>query len=135
MHISRNVKDKLSDKVVLLVRTCHANEQYSRRECLEISGSPAEVGNQDIEKEVLEILDVIDSPVNADLIEDCHRFLQKKVILNLNCGKHSRRLSLNKKNFKQLKPESLNWPAGRKIYVNGNLCPYYKKLWTKCRKL
>ena len=50
LHISRNVDDKLSDKLVVLERRCHANEQYSRREYLEISGIPADVGDKDIEK-------------------------------------------------------------------------------------
>ena len=50
LHISRNVNDKLSDKLIVLERKCHANEQYSRRECLEISGIPAEVGDKVIEK-------------------------------------------------------------------------------------
>ena len=49
--------------------------------------------------------------------------------------KDSRRELLNKKKLKQLKPESLNLPASVKIYINESLCPYYKKLWTKCKKL
>ena len=49
--------------------------------------------------------------------------------------KDSRRVLLNKKKLKQLKPKPLNLPAGVKIYINESLCPYYKKLWTKCRKL
>ena len=68
LHISRNVNDKLSDKLTVLERKCHANEQYSRRECLEISGIPAEVGDKDIEKKVLEVLDAIGAPVNTDLV-------------------------------------------------------------------
>ena len=43
----------------------------SRRECLEISGIPAEVGHKDIEKNVLEVLDAIETPVNTDLVEHC----------------------------------------------------------------
>ena len=50
LHISRNVYDKLSDKLVVLERKCDVNEQYSRRECLDISGIPAEVGDKDIGK-------------------------------------------------------------------------------------
>ena len=50
LYISRNVNDKLSDKLVVLERKCHANEQYSTKECLEVSGIPAEVGDKDIEK-------------------------------------------------------------------------------------
>ena len=61
--------------------------------------------------------------------------LPKKVILKLSRRKDSRRVLLNKKNLKQLKHESLNLPADVKIYINESLCPYYKKLWTKCGKL
>ena len=50
LHISRNVNYKLSDRLVVLERKCHANEQYFKRECLEISGIPAEAGDKDIEK-------------------------------------------------------------------------------------
>ena len=77
LHISRNVNDKLSDKLTVLECKCHANEQYSRRECLEISGIPAEVGDKDIEKIVLEVLDAIGAPVNTDLVEYCHRIPSK----------------------------------------------------------
>ena len=139
LHISRNVNDKLSDKLVVLEQKYHANGQYSRRECLKISGIPAEVGDKDIEIKVLEILDAIDGPVNTNLVEDCHsipsKSSPKKAILKLSRRKDSRRVLLNKKKLKQLKPESLNLPAGVKIYINESLCPYYKKLWTKCRKL
>ena len=87
LHISRNVNDKLSDKLIVLERKCHANEQYSRRECLEISGIPAEVGDKDIEKKVLEVLDAIGIPVNIDLVEDYHlipsKGSPKKVLLKL----------------------------------------------------
>ena len=42
----------MTDKLVVL-------ERYYRRECLEISGIPAEVGDEDIEKKILEVLDAI----------------------------------------------------------------------------
>ena len=139
LHVSRNVNDKLCDKLTVLERKCHANEQYSRREFLEISGIPAEVEDKDTEKKVLEVLDAIGAPVNTDLLEDCHcipsKGSPKKVILKLSRQKDSRRVLLNKKKLKQLKPESLNLPASVKIYINESLCPYYKKLWTKCKKL
>ena len=44
MHISWNLNDKMSDKLVILERKCHVIEQSSRRECLKISGIPAEAG-------------------------------------------------------------------------------------------
>ena len=79
---------------------------------------------------MLEILDAIDAQVNTDLVEDCHRTPSnsspKKVILKLSRRIDSRWVLLNKKNLKQLKPESLNLSAGVKIYINGSLCPYTK---------
>ena len=30
LHISRNINDKLSEKIVVLERKCHANEQHSK---------------------------------------------------------------------------------------------------------
>ena len=88
---------------------------------------------------VLEVLDTIDATVSTDLVKDCpgipSKGSPKKVILKLSRRKDSRRVLLNKKKLKQLKPESLNLPASVKIYINESLCPYYKKLWTKCKKL
>ena len=88
---------------------------------------------------MLEILDAIDFSFNNQMVEDCHRMPSKgspqKVIFKLSRQKDSRRVLLNKKKLEQLKPETLNWPAGVKIYINEIICPYYKKLWTKCRKL
>ena len=93
LHISMNVNDKLADKLVVLERKCHTNEQYSRRECLEISGIPAEVGDKDTEKKYWRFCmqSVPRCPVNTDLVEYCHRIpskgLTKKVILKLSCRK------------------------------------------------
>ena len=84
---------------------------------------------------MLEILDAIGASFNNEMVEDCHRIPSKdspqKVIFKLSGQKDSRRVLLNKKKLEQLKPETLNWPAGVKIYINEIICPYYKKLWTK----
>ena len=48
LHISRNLNDRLKNKLVVLERKCHANEQYSRRESYEKSGIPAQVEGKDI---------------------------------------------------------------------------------------
>ena len=77
LYISRNANDKLTDKVVVPERKCHANEQYSRGECLEISGISAEVSEKDIENKVLEVLDAVGASINTDLVEDCHRIPSK----------------------------------------------------------
>ena len=40
IQVTRNVNSKLSEK------RCHANERYSRRKCLEISGIPASAADR-----------------------------------------------------------------------------------------
>ena len=43
LAISRNVNNKLTKQLILAERKCWANEQYSRPECLEISGIPKSI--------------------------------------------------------------------------------------------
>ena len=107
--ISRNINSKLSDKFTNVERKCFANEQYSRRECFEISGIPSSVKNNEFDTKVLTILEEIDAPVDPGLVEDCHRLPSqgnpKKVILKLNHRKDSRKVLLNKRNLKTWIPK------------------------------
>ena len=75
IQVSRNVNSKLTERLVTMQRRCYANEQHSRRECLEISGTPASVADKDLESKVLEILEEIDVPIDPTLVEDCHRLV------------------------------------------------------------
>ena len=45
IKVSRNVNSKLPERLLTVERRYYANEQYSRRQCLEISGIPASLGN------------------------------------------------------------------------------------------
>ena len=40
LSITRTVSDTFKNRIITLERKCWRNEQYSRRECLEISGIP-----------------------------------------------------------------------------------------------
>ena len=87
-------------------RRCYANEQYSRRECLKISGIPANIDDNGLESKVLEILEEIDIPVDPSLVEDCYHLpskgLPKKVIIKLNCLKDIYRILLKKNKLKNI---------------------------------
>ena len=92
-------------------RRCHANEQYSRRECLEISGILASVA----ESKILEILRESNVPIEPTLVKDCHDLPSKgspnKIIIKLDYSKGIRRILLNKNKLKSLKPEWVNLPG------------------------
>ena len=70
--ITKQVNTKLCDKMKFLERQCWANKQYSRRECLEISGVPESVTDNDLEGKVLKLLQKIDVEVQPDHIEACN---------------------------------------------------------------
>ena len=102
VNISKNVNSKLSDRLFNVEGKRFANEQYSRRECLEISGIPPSVKDNEFETKVLTVLEEIDAPVDPGKVEDSHRLPSKgkpkKVILKLNPRKDARKVLLNKKN-------------------------------------
>ena len=50
---------------------CWANEQYSRRECLEIFDIPESVTDNDSEGKVFILLEKIDVEVHPDHVEAC----------------------------------------------------------------
>ena len=56
LEISRNINNKLVDQVTRLERKCWENEQYSRRECIEISGIPQSIEQIDLERTVVNVL-------------------------------------------------------------------------------
>ena len=78
-----------------------ANKQYSRRDCLEISGIPPNVKDNELKTKILSILEEIDAPVDPGLVEDCcclpSKRNTKKLILKLNRRKDARKVLLNKK--------------------------------------
>ena len=72
----RNVNNKLVDQVTRFERKCWENEQYSRREFIEISGIPQSIKQMDLEKTVLNDFDKIDAPVDPQNIEVCHKLME-----------------------------------------------------------
>ena len=139
IKVARNVNSKLSERLVTMERRSYTNKQYSRSKCLEMLGIPASVADNSLEVKVLEVLEEIDVPIDPTLVEDCHRLPSngspKKVIINLNLCKGICRILLNKNKLKNLKPESVNLPAETKFVINERLCLYYKKMWSKCKRL
>ena len=48
LMVTKNVNDKLLERIEDLERQVNSNAQYSRRECLEIAGIPSSVENNDL---------------------------------------------------------------------------------------
>ena len=53
LHISKKFTDNLTKYIKTLERKCYKNEQYSRRECLEISGISDSISCNALEETVI----------------------------------------------------------------------------------
>ena len=96
--------------MVSLERQCWSNSQYSRRECLEISGFPESLKNEDLEGTVLKVFEELDVLVYRSNVEDCHwvaNRTSKKVIIKLSRRKDANKICRVKKNLKNLNLSSL----------------------------
>ena len=54
-----------------LEQKCWENEQYSRKECIEISGIPRSIKQTDLEKAVLNVFDKMEAQVDTQNVETC----------------------------------------------------------------
>ena len=137
LEISRNVNNKLVDQVTRLERKCWENEQYSRRECIEISGIPQSIEQIDLERTVLKVFDKIDAPVDPQNIEACHRLKSddngrsNKVIVKFSKRKDMARIMNKKKFLKNANLDGTGLPSSTSLFINPSLCSYYKYLWSK----
>ena len=120
-----------------LEHQCWANEQYSRRECLEIFVVPASVTDNNLEGKVLKLLENIDVEVHPDHTKACHWIKSntrpKKVIIKMSQRKDADKIRRTKKKLKGLDLPSVGINSA--VIINDSLCRYYKHLWAKCKKL
>ena len=81
--------------------TDSSNEQYSRRECLEISGIPSDTEIGELEETAIMVLEELDGDVASKDVEDCHwlktRNSFKKVIIILSKTKDADKIRQVKK--------------------------------------
>ena len=137
LSITKTVNTLLSSRLVTLERQCWANAQYSIRECLDIVGIPREVSGEVLEEKVLDIFDKIGCNISPDNIESCHRISKKRdtVIVKFSRRKDCQQVWQVKKNMQQMKMEDFDLPGSGKLFINRRLCPYYKVLCSKSKKL
>lgn len=74
-YLGLGLGNSLSERLIALERKCWTNA-YSRRECLQITGSFSSVGDNDLEV-VCKAMTKVEVDINADDIEDCHRDLKR----------------------------------------------------------
>ena len=137
LSITRTISDTFKNRIITFERKCYRNEQYSRRECLEISGVPDRTPDSQLEDKVRGVFEIIDSAVKSKNIEACHWIKTKHggrgVTVKLSKRKDADRIKENKKKLKSTNLLSLD--VQDPVYINDSLCNSYKSLWSKCKRL
>ena len=72
LAVSKSVNSNPWKKIIALGKQFWANNYYSRRECLEISGIPENIENKDLENLTLQTFERIDINVDPANVEDCY---------------------------------------------------------------
>ena len=137
LSVTKQVNSLLSRRLVNMERQCWANAQYSRRECLDIIGIPSEVEPDVLEEKVVNIFEKLGCNIPSNHIEACHRVSKKSatVIVKFSRRKDYQQVLAVKKDLRKIKMEDVGLPGQNKLFINKNLCPYYKVLWSKSKKL
>ena len=73
----------------------------------------------------------------SNCIEACHRVCKKSatVIATSSRRKDCQQVLAVKKHLRKIKMENADLPGQNKLFMNKNLCPYYKVIRSKCKKL
>ena len=134
-HVSKTVTDNLTKYIKTSERKCYENEQYTRRECLEISGILGNIDDNALEETALGLLSKYYTLVDPSNVEDCHRLKStnnapQKVIIKLSKQKDMYRVLKAKPSLKNVNLNGTGTPPGTPIFVNQSLCS-----WSKCKRL
>ena len=100
LAVSKSVNYNLRKKVTTSKRQCWANNQYGRRECLNISGIPENIENKNLENLTLQIFKKIDINDDPENIEVCHwakTQKSKKVIIKFSKSKDANKIHVEKR--------------------------------------
>ena len=137
LSVTKQVNSLLSRRLVNMERQCWANAQYSRRECLDIIGIPSEVEPDVLEEKVVNIFEKLGCNIPSNHIEACHRVSKKSatVIVKFSRRKDCQQVLAVKKDPCKIKMEDVDLPGQNKLFINKNLCLYYKVIWSKSKML
>ena len=135
LSVTKQVNSLLSSRLANMECQCWADAQYSTRECIGIIGIPCEVKADDLEEKVVNIFEKLRCSIPPNQIEVCHRVSKKSetVIVKFSHRKDCHQVLAVKKDLCKVKMEDVDLPGHNKLFINRNLCPYYKVLWSKSK--
>ena len=100
-------------------------------------GIPSEVNADVLEEKVLNIFGKLGCDIPPERIVACHRISKKSstVIVKFTRRKDCQQVWRIKKDLHKIKMEDVHLLGQNKLFINRSLCPCYKVLWSKSKKL
>ena len=137
LSIAKRVNTELTKRIVTLQRQCWANDQCSRKECVEVVGIPRQLDDKHLEAKVLSIFQKVGWTIAPEFTDDCHQLGKNndRVIVKFTRRKDCKQVLQVKKDLKDLTVDDFDLSQGTKKIVNQSLCPYYRILWSKAKRL
>ena len=126
--VTKTVNDNILNRITRLERSLHAQEQYSRTECLEIVGISVSIDDKNLQGTVCNILNEIDVPCGSEDLENCHRITGDPTIVRFSSRRKSSEVMRKKKKFENIDGSKFDFNVGAKLYINETLCSYYRGL-------
>ena len=129
--------DDLQDSVYDLEKQNHKNNQYSRRENIELANIPESITQKKLELKMVEIINEMGIVISSYHIVAVHRIGKK---LN-NKPRNVIIRFINRKNVYRILSNSRKLSAAAKkcgcenVYAYENLCPGYRNIFNQCYKL
>ena len=136
MKKSYKPHEGMENRTIAIEKRLAEQEQYSRRECIEIVGLPQDANGGELEDLVVETFDTAGVQVERRDFHAIHRLKdQKTVIAKLVNRRDSVNILKKKKKLRQLSDNEKTKLRSSKIYINESLCRPYRQLLSKSNAL
>ena len=100
--VTKTVNNELLKHVTSLGRGLHSQEQYRRRECLEVISIPSSIDDKNLQSTVCSILGDIDVVCQSNYIEHFHRIKGDRTIIKFSSRRKPSEVLNKKEKLKNL---------------------------------
>ena len=133
---TEEVTKKYEERFIRIERELNLQKQYERRSCIEISGIPNSVADNDIEDAVIKVLKTAKAKVHTKFpshmdIQAAHRKGKKGVVI---CKFVNRKFAYSALYSSANLKDADVFETGAPVYVNPSLCPEFGFLHFAVRK-
>ena len=131
-----NIHTDIKKRTITIERRLAEQEQYSRRECVELVGLPQDTNGGELEELVVQAFETAGVHVQKRDFHAIHRMKDNKtVIAKLVNRRDSISILKKKKKLRQLNEDEKAKLKSSKIYINESLCRPYRQLLGKSNAL